>query len=279
MAQQPNERTQVRANPVRYAFVALRVALGVTLILGGLKLAFPPDPVALAAQYVDQETGWIAGYWVAQIETRLGIGVPTFLRIQGVLEIGLGLALAAVPSSLPVLPWLAAALFVSFVAASPVAGVIRLSRDVALALLCVAVAIHERVPLATALQPVRWGLAFTLAVSALFADGVMANVLNQTLPPPLVLGAAALLAAGLMLRPVAAAVAAWLGAIIVWRVASAGLWIGLEGTKREIALAVGALVLAWLTERSEAEGEDVGHERTAGSALVRLSTAARAHPR
>lgn len=255
--------------PAPLAWTVLRAALGITLVLGGIKLAFPPDAAALAASYVDPESGWIAPYFVEQIENRLGVDVATFLRVQGFLEIALGLLLAA-GLGLPVTAHIAALSFVAFAVANPVVGLVRLSRDVALAALCLAVALRPRVTREGVRRTIQWGLAYTLGISALFADGVMRNPLNDSLPVLIVLVAAAALALGLYVRGVAAAIAVWLGALILWRVAVAGPWTGLEGMKRELALAAGAWVLALHAhdDGSMTEEEVRGNESAAALAGV-----------
>ncbi len=251
------DRPTLLLDPGHLMFI-LRVALGAIFVMGGLKLAFPSDAQALATSYVDPASGWISPFFHQQITDRLGLDVVSFLRIQGWVEIALGLVLilgvraraAAV---------IAAILFWSFAAANPVAGDVRLSRDLALGGLCVVVALagpgrwtvgQLRQDSAPWVEPhwelsmalVRLSLAFTLLTSALFSAGVMANHLNSTLPPVLTLVIGALLALGVRPRWVAAAVIVWLAVLIPATLIENGLLAGLDSTKRELGLLAGALV-------------------------------------
>ncbi len=236
----------------------LRVALGAVFVMGGVKLAFPSDAQALAASYVDPATGWISPFFHQQITDRLGISVASFLRIQGWVEIVLGCVLIlGVKARLFAV--IAGLLFWSFAVANPVAGEIRLSRDLALGGLCIAVAlagpgrwalsqwgqasapwIEERWEITMML--VRFSLTFTLLASGLFSDGIMGNHLNSSVPPALTLVAGALLALGARPRWVAAAVVVWLVILIPATLIGSGLLAGLDSTKREIGLLAGALV-------------------------------------
>ena len=89
---------------------------------------------------------------------------------------------------------------------------------------------------------IRVGMAYTLAASALFADGVFANPMNTSLPQPILLTLALLLAAGLGARYLMGGIVVWLLVIAIGKFASLGLLIGGENVKREIALAVIAAV-------------------------------------
>ena len=253
----PVDRPGVLLDPGQLMLI-LRAALGVIFVMGGVKLAFPSDAQALAASYVDPAAGWISPFFQQQITDRLGLGVASFLRIQGWVEIVLGSVLIlGVRARLFAV--IAGLLFWSFAVANPVAGEIRLSRDLALGGLCIAVAlagpgrwalsqrgrasppwIEERWELTMML--VRLSLAFTLLTSGLFSDGVMANHLNSTVPPALTLVAGALLALGARPRWVAVALVVWLAVLIPATVIGSGLLAGLDSTKREIALLAGALV-------------------------------------
>ncbi len=240
----------------------LRASLAAVLFMGGVKLAFPGDALGLAAAYVDPDTGWIAPFFVDQIENRLGMEVHTFLAVQGWLEMAVAvlLALGVRTRTLAVVAGL---MFWAFAVANPVVGEIRLSRDIALAALSFAVAVGgpgrwtlegrlrgwERGEVSdlrkrATLLVVRSGLAFTLISSALFTSGVMATHLNQTLPVVLVLLLGLALAAGVLPRWAAALVVLWMLGIVVWGVASSGLLGGLDSTKREVGLAAGAFLYA-----------------------------------
>lgn len=99
-----------------------------------------PDAAALEAGYIDPATGWISAFFADQITGRLGLEIATFLRWQGLVDIALG-ALMIAGIFTPVVAILMALMFWSFTVANPVVGEIRLSRDLALAGLCIAVAL------------------------------------------------------------------------------------------------------------------------------------------
>lgn len=247
----------VRSDPTLLPTV-LRSALGLIFIIGGIKLAFPSDPGALAASYVDPQSGWISPYFAEQITDRIGIQIQSFLRIQGLVEIALG-SLLILGLFTPIVAVLAGLMFWSFTVANPVAGEIRLSRDIALAGLAFALAaagagrwsVDEAVRHATlwveqrrhaVLVVVRLSLAFTLLASALFSGGVMGNHLNSTVPwiVPAALGLG--LAAGIAPRWMMAAVILWMLYLVSANLLTHGLFAGLDSTKREIGLLAGALV-------------------------------------
>lgn len=75
--------------------IVLRAALGLTFVIGGIKIAFPPDAAALEAGYIDPATGWISAFFADQITDRLGLEIATFLRWQGLVEIALGALMIA----------------------------------------------------------------------------------------------------------------------------------------------------------------------------------------
>ena len=61
-------------------------------VIGGLKLAFPPDPRGPSwSVFVDPAKGFISPFFVGWITETLGLQIGAFLRIQGFLEISLGL--------------------------------------------------------------------------------------------------------------------------------------------------------------------------------------------
>lgn len=239
----------------------LRVALGVVFVLGGVRIGFPAEGrEELAASYVDPQSGWISPFFVEQITGWLGMSVETFLQFQGYLEISLGLLLIAGVFT-PVVAVVVGFMFWSFAVANPVVGEIRLSRDVALAGLCLALVVagpgrwsvdggirgaaswfSERRD--AALVVIRLSLAFTLLASAVFTGGVMANHLNETLPVPIVLALGVLLLAGVAPRFAAAAFVMWMGVVIPVEIVAEGLLGGLDSIKREIGLLAGAIVYA-----------------------------------
>lgn len=239
----------------------LRAALGVVFVLGGIRIGFPAEGrEELAASYVDPESGWISPFFADQITERLGMSVESFLQIQGYLEIALGLLLIAGLFT-PIVAVVVGLMFWSFAVANPVAGEIRLSRDVALAGLCFAMvvagpgrwAVDNAVRGAAsrfserrdaALLIIRLSLAFTILASAVFTGGVMGSHLNETLPAPIVFALGLLLVAGLAPRFAAAAFVLWMGVVIPVEIAAEGLLGGLDSIKRELGLSAGALVYA-----------------------------------
>lgn len=243
-----------------WSFDLVRVVLGLILITGGIKIAFPPDPAQLAASYVDPAKGWISPFFADQITDRLGFDIATFLHYQGLMEIGIGLLLVAGILTLPVAV-VTGILFWSFAVANPVAGEIRLSRDLALMTAAFAVAIvgPGRYSLDLQLRPVvgRWrgsrdaalfllriGMALALLTSALFADGVFANPLNTTLPRLVVLALGVGLGVGLAPRVLMALVGVWLLALVPLTMAEKGFYLGLDAVKRELAFIAAALCYA-----------------------------------
>ncbi|MEQ9232755.1 DUF2652 domain-containing protein [Coleofasciculus sp. E2-BRE-01] len=251
------------------AMSALRWGISAALLLGGVQLAFPADPQALVQRYIDPETGFISAFFADQIVNRLGISISRFLQIQGGLEIvmaGMNLFWGV---HTPMLGLMMGFMFWSFTIANPVVGAISLSRDIALAGFCLAIALTG--PAAwdsqgnfqrrdTVLLLLRLSLSYTLIVSALFTEGVMANPLNRTLPISLVLGLGVALGFGFFTRMAGVIVAVWLLVIVALSVVEVGnLYWGLEALKREITLMVGAAVFgvlgrdrwAWPKSRSK----------------------------
>lgn len=252
---QPAGRRIVSA--VSWPFELLRVTLGLILITGGIKIAFPPDPARLAASYIDPGRGWISPFFADQITGRLGLDVATFLHAQGLLEIGIGLLLAVGLLTRPVAV-VTAALFWSFTVANPVAGQIRLSRDLTLMAASVAVAIigPGRWSLDLKLFPAiaRWsgsrdaallllrlGVALALVTSALFAGGVFANPLNTTLPRAAVFILGVGLGVGIAPRLLMAVTGVWLVVLLPLTMASQGWYLGLDALKRELGLIAAAV--------------------------------------
>ncbi|MEM8642080.1 MAG: DUF2652 domain-containing protein [Cyanobacteria bacterium P01_G01_bin.54] len=248
-------------SPWMVAMHGLRWSISAVFLLGGYKLAFPEDGLALAQSYINTETGFISPFFAEQITDRLGISVLQFLRIQGGLEMGMGVLSLSWGAQTPMMAALFGFMFWAFTIAHPVVGALSLSRDIALVGFCGAIALTG---------PAAWGqdgtfrhrdlvllllrlsLSYTLIASALFTEGIMTNPLNTTLPLWLVglLGLA--LGLGLVSRWAAAAVALWLFGVVGYTVWAFGIWTiadwywGLEAVKREIALLVGAAIYAWL---------------------------------
>jgi uncharacterized membrane protein YphA (DoxX/SURF4 family) len=121
---------RLRDVPLGVSIAIVRVLLGVVLITGGWKLAFPKDPEALVASYIDPRTGWIAPLFVEWIENHLPINVLGFLNVMGWIEMTVGLALVAGLGT-PFFAAIAGILFFSFAIANPAAGLVRLAQDVA----------------------------------------------------------------------------------------------------------------------------------------------------
>jgi hypothetical protein len=46
-----------------YFIATLRIALGAISVIGGIKIAFPPDPEALAASYINPSKGWSSAFF------------------------------------------------------------------------------------------------------------------------------------------------------------------------------------------------------------------------
>jgi uncharacterized membrane protein YphA (DoxX/SURF4 family) len=252
------ETNRLRFTDSEYLMTVLRVAVGTIFLIGGYKLAFPPDPQALAASYVDPATGWISPVFAEAITGQLGLQISTFLRIQGVIEIALGLLMIAGLFT-PVVAVLMGLMFWSFTVANPVAGQIRLSRDIALMGFCFAIvvggagaaSVDERMrgvrgKLAerrdSVLVIVRLSTAYALIASALFSSGVFANHLNSTLPVEIVLLLGVAFAAGLFPRWTMGIVFLWLLYVVVINLGGKGVFPGLDSIKREIGFLAASLV-------------------------------------
>jgi uncharacterized membrane protein YphA (DoxX/SURF4 family) len=251
----------------------LRITLGVIFIIGGIKLAFLGDTNALVASYTNPAKGWMSQVFADKITQTLGVGVGTFLRTQGWIEmllgtlmiLGIGTRFVAVIIGL---------LFWAFAVANPVAGEIRLSRDIALMGLSFAVAIagagawsvDQRAwkrPFTLpkyqdgVLMLIRLSLAYTLLTSAVFASGPFANHLNTTLPIVVVFLLGALLALGLRPQWVMGLIAFWMLYVVITSIGAKGVYFGLDSAKRELGFLTGAVVYgllgpdrwAWLDTR------------------------------
>ncbi len=252
----------------------LRIALGIIFIIGGIKLAFLGETSALVASYTNPDKGWMSPVFADKITQILGVGVGTFLRTQGLIEIALGL-LMALGIGTRVVAVIMGLMFWSFAVANPIAGEIRLSRDLALMGCCFAVALAgagawsvdgglwQRRSTVTSypdgiLVLIRLSLAFTLLTSAVFASGPFANHLNTTLPIVMVLAMGALLAVGLRPHWIMGLLALWMLYVIATSIGAKGIYFGLDSAKRELGFLVGAAVYtlmgpdrwAWLEPRT-----------------------------
>ena len=240
----------------------LRAALGFIFFIGGLKLAFPTlfgvaGHEALAQGYINPAKGWISPFFAEKITELLGMSIGSFLQIQGWIEMLMGLVMILGVFT-PMVAVSMGLMFWSFTVANPVVGEIRLSRDIALMGLCLAVALSgastwsidrrirgqrfmfgERKDLL--LLIFRLSLAYTLIASALFAGGVFNNHLNTTLPVVFVLLVGVLLGAGILPRWVMLLVAVWMLTLLPVNIFAKGLFSGLDSIKREIGLLAAAL--------------------------------------
>lgn len=245
-----------------YLVAILRIALGAVFVIGGIKLAFLGETAALAASYIDPAKGWIAPVFEEKITHTLGLSVGVFLRSQGGLEIILG-AMLILGLGTRVVAIIIGLMFWSFTVANPVAGAIRLSRDLALMGLCCVVALsgagawsldrtlwqrpfsfpaqRDRV-----LLLVRLSLAYTLLASAVFAHGVFANPLNSTLPVVMVFLAGLLLAVGVRPHWIMALLVVWMFYILSAQMLAKGVYFGLDAAKRELGLLAAALMYTML---------------------------------
>ena len=264
------------------AVLVLRLCVGMVFVIGGTKLAFPSDPQALAAGYIDPSTGWIDPYFADLITTRLGIQVSWFLQLQGIVEILLGVALI-LGLLTPVVAVVMGLMYWAFAAANPVVGQIRLSRDLALMGVCFAIALagpgrwsldsrllgrgpgidqrKDQVVLV-----IRLSLAFTLVASALFTGRVFGNHLNTTLPTLLVLVLGLLLALGVYPRWVAGLLGVWMLYLVAANLLAKGLVPGLDSVKREIGFFGAAVAVfslgpdrwAWPRKRGTDTADGIG---------------------
>lgn len=240
----------------------LRVALGVIFIIGGIKLAFLGETSALVASYTNPDKGWLSPVFADKITQMLGVGIGPFLRTQGLIEIALGL-LMALGIGTRVVAVIMGLMFWSFTVANPIAGEIRLSRDLALMGCCFAVALagagawsldgrfwQRRSTFASyrdgTLVLIRLSLAFTLLTSAVFASGPFANHLNTTLPIAMVLVMGALLAVGLRPHWIMGLLAVWMLYVVVTSIGAKGVYFGLDSAKRELGFLAAAVVYALL---------------------------------
>ncbi len=241
----------------------LRIALGLVFVVGGLKLVLPalfsiPDGVTLAKKFTDPATGYISPLFASKITETLGLQISTFLRIEGGLEIILGLLLMAGLFT-PFVAMNMGLMFWVFTLANPVVGGIRLSRDLGLMGLCSALILTgagacslerywwgrrsrspERWDLSLAL--IRLSVAYPMIVSALFTGGVFNNPLNTTLPMVLVFLIGLLLATGVVPRWAMLVVLLWMLYILPVAVLTNGFILGLDALKREFGFLAASLL-------------------------------------
>ncbi len=234
-----------------HLFSFLRIALGLVFVIGGIKIGFPTDPEALAVAYTNSESGFISPFFAEWIRMSLGISISLFLKIQGILEIFTGVMMIRGGVNTQMVALMMAVMFFVFTFATPGVGQIRLSRDLSLAGLCVAISLtgpggwrmdgtHKYKDVV--LRIIRLSLAYTLIASALFTSGVMGNPLNTTLPVELVFLLGLFLGIGVVPRWVMLPILVWLLWILAGSVMDMGIFWGFEAVKREIGLLAGSFV-------------------------------------
>ena len=236
----------------------LRISLGAIFVIGGLKLAFPPDPAALVVSFVDPAKGFISPFFVGWITETLGLQIGAFLRIQGFLEISLGL-LVMLGALVPIAGTIMGLMLWSFTVAGPDAGAIRLSGDIALMGCSFAVALAGAGGWSADSQPglfktryeevrdfffvaIRLSLAYALLVSSLFSGGVFNNHLNATLPAPVLFFLGAILAVGVFPRWGMFVLFLWALCLVPASVVEKGIYFGLDSAKREIGFLAASFV-------------------------------------
>jgi len=242
----------------------LRLTLGFVFFISGYKIAFPSDAAALAASYMNPDKGWISPFFTDWINNTLGLDIATYLMHQGFLEMLMGTAL--IFGALTTLTAIGMGLlYWAFTVANPIAGEIRLSRDLALMAMVFGLAYYGpgkysidnsiRVFMRSGKEEVlsfaiRFGVGFTFAVSALFSSGVMSNSLNSTIPVAIVFVLGILLMANVQIKHVAIlSVLFLIIAIGSTMVEKETLFKALDGTKREVAFLVGMIILATMQTR------------------------------
>jgi uncharacterized membrane protein YphA (DoxX/SURF4 family) len=250
-----------------HVLAILRVALGLVLIIGGIKLAFPVDAMALAQSYVNPATGWISPFYQQLITEHLNLEIIEFLRIQGMVEIMIGATLI-LGMFTSLVSGIMGVMFIGFVVANPDIGEIRLIRDVSLAGLSFALALagggifsmdglmfrkksHFQDYKDVILFLIRASLGITLIVSVVFAPELFpghafSNAFNSVVPGPLVLILGAMLVVGLYPRAAVALLAVWLLYLIGAALLDKPFYLALDAVKREIGFLGATVVFAVL---------------------------------
>lgn len=246
----------------------VRIALGLVLLAGGWKLAFPGDPESLVASYTAAD-GWIASFFQEWIQDHIGASVLVFLNTMGWIEMLVGLGLI-VGFSTPWLAALAGLLFLSFAMANPEVGMIRISMDVSMAGFAFALAytgsgrwsLDQKTGWSSVELPyrkewflgtVRVSLLYAFVLAVLFPFGIGTNPLNDTLPWIIVLGLTIVFLSPWTARWAAGVVAVWMLVLILVSVATElqnqgapGLYWGVDMAKRQIGF-FGACLAYFLT--------------------------------
>jgi len=244
------------------AIAVNRISLGIVLLVGGWKLAFPADPQGLVASYKPvPESGWNAldPLFVDWIQSYFPVDILGFLNGMGWLEMTVGLALL-----LGILtPWfagLAGLMFLSFAMANPEAGMVRLALDVSMAGFSFAIAYagsgrwsldsitdlySPQLPSRRNwyLSSIRVAVLYSFVLAVFFPLGVGMNPLNTTLPWVVVLVITILLLFPGTARWVTGVISLWMIVLVaesVWlEVAGqgfSGIYWGLDAAKRQVGL-------------------------------------------
>lgn len=249
------------------AVTLIRISLGIVLLVGGWKLAFPADPAGLVEMYVDTESGFIAPLFVEWIEGYFGLEVLGFLNMMGWIEMSVGLFLVAGFVS-PFASAIAGLLFFSFAISNPSSGMIRLAQDITMGGFAFAIAytgtgrlsIDGRTGWFPEALPerrdwlfgvIRVSLIYAFVMALLFPFGVGMNPLNQTLPWIIVLILAIALLPQKTARISCGAIALWMAVLVLISIGQtvaaegfSGLYWGLDSAKRELGLFAGSLAYA-----------------------------------
>lgn len=250
----------------------LRVSLGSVFVIAGVKGVVPTlfgftGRDDLVQKFTDPVTGFLAP-WLVERVTTVGVSVDTMLMVLSVAEIAMGLALMLGVTTRMVALGMAA-MYVTFTVAAPVAGEIRLARDLTLMVLSVVLVLVLAGPgrwsldrrIATGAAPprilrdadlpagardrallmIRLGLALPMLTSVVFTGGAFDNPFNTTLPLAVVAVLGIVLVAGLLPRAAATLTAVWMAGLVVLNLVASGPFIGLDDGKREIAMLAAAL--------------------------------------
>jgi len=245
----------------------IRISLGIVLLVGGWKLAFPADPTGLVEMYVDTESGFIAPLFVEWIEDYLGLEILGFLNMMGWIEMTVGLLLVTGFGS-PFVAAMAGLLFFSFAISNPASGMVRLAQDITMGGFAFAIAFTGSGRLSLdglrgwfpevlperqdwLFGMIRISLIYAFVMALLFPFGVGMTPLNQTLPWIIVLILAIALLPQKTARFSCGVIALWMAVLVLISVGQtvaadglSGLYWGLDSAKRELGVFAGSLVYA-----------------------------------
>lgn len=248
----------------------LRMSLGSVFVIAGVKGVVPTlfgftGRDDLVAKFTDPVTGFLAP-WLVERVIGIGLTVDAMLLVLSVAEILMGLALMLGVTTRMIALGMAA-MYVGFTVAAPVAGEIRLARDLTLMVLSIVVvltgpgrwsldrwiAARGTLPRLVAdadlpagardraLLMIRLGLALPMLTSVAFTGGVFDNPFNTTLPLAGVAVLGLALVAGLLPQAATALTAVWMAGLVVLNLVTSGPFIGLDDGKREIAMLAAAV--------------------------------------